>query len=329
MLGVILVCAKRYHFQPLKNSLIKRLRMRVNTVGNTGILLFQLVFVRFHHFSGQNGLLCFFMCIGVFRCLNIVLLVDKIWRDKQCEQLALIQRFFDFFFKILSWRQKFVIPYRNIAVHRIFMDQSHQLVCVMSILFPIAEEDIRIKRFADSLYRFIVKQYRSKIFLQLFLITNCRYILTIRTVILPFTKSLFIKFIDSRFHHQWQHRYQVIFRGCKSIIGVHRAVLLIKQSKCYWHNEKAHLSKVRFKILLRNRLRHICGIINRTILRFEYVFANLIEIQIKIFRVTGEIHPALTIRARTTARPDLHIFCTGIHFIFHDFLLPYALFQCS
>ena len=209
------------------------------------------------------------------------------------------------------------------------MDQSHQLVCVMSVFFPIAEEDIRVKCFADSLYCIVIKQYRGKIFLQLFLITNCRYIMTIRTVILPFAKSLFIKFIDSRFHHQWQYRYQVIFRGCKSIIGVHRAVLLIKQSKCYRHNEKAHLSKVRFKILLRNRRRHICGVINRTILRFEYVFADLVEIQIKIFRVTGEIHPTFAIRACTTARPDLHIFYTSIHFIFHDFLLPHALFQYS
>ena len=55
--------------------------MSVNTIGNTGVLLFQLFTVGFYHFGRQYYLFRLIVSIRVFGSLNVIFFVDKIRRD--------------------------------------------------------------------------------------------------------------------------------------------------------------------------------------------------------------------------------------------------------
>ena len=158
MLGIVVVGLQCYCLKCVGNSLIQlRLVFSVYALRNVGILLFQQFFVGIHPLCRQNFLSAF-SCKRVFRGLHVVFFIHKVRRYKQCKKFAYVKCFMDVFLKIFTGRQKLVIPNRYISIHWILMNLFHQLVCKVSIFFSITEKDIRIKRFANAIYRSVVEQ---------------------------------------------------------------------------------------------------------------------------------------------------------------------------
>ena len=111
--------------------------MSVNAIGNTRVLLFQLVAVGFHHFGRQYYLFRLIVSIRVFGSLNVIFFVDKIRRNQKREKFAFIECFFDILLETFTRGKKLVVPDCNVAIQRVFMYQPHQLVRVVAVFFAV------------------------------------------------------------------------------------------------------------------------------------------------------------------------------------------------
>ena len=111
----------------------------------------------------RNDLELFFLLrsavsLRVFFAHHIIAVFFQILCHSQSKQRAFSEGIFDGFVILLTRHQKFVIPDGNILISGIVMDNAHQPLCVFTILFPIAQENIGIKRIADFLRQFIPDQ---------------------------------------------------------------------------------------------------------------------------------------------------------------------------
>ena len=128
--------------------------MGADAIGNILIFIPQFVFVRFLHLGRQN-IHPSLLGIGVLMRHNIVRLsvhvLQQIRRDQKREQLAVLHHPLDIFTETLAGSQELVIPNRNIPILGVTVDQLHELVGVVAVLFAVAQKDVCIKSLANSL----------------------------------------------------------------------------------------------------------------------------------------------------------------------------------
>ena len=97
---------------------------------------------------------------GIFLCHHKIRLAvrffQQVRRNEQCKQLTVPHHFPDAFAEALSRCQEFIVPNGNVLKFGMGVDQLHQLVCIVPVLFAVAQKDVRIKRSADPFYRIMV-----------------------------------------------------------------------------------------------------------------------------------------------------------------------------
>ena len=186
MLRLAVIFSCRYLLYPFQQRLADNVPLfSADTFWYAFKLLFKFLSVRFFCLNGQYRLATPAR-LRVFMRADVVFLVDQIWRYQQREEFALFQCFSDVFVKFLARHQVFVIPYGNIPAQRVFMYEPHELVRKPPVLFPVTQKDVRVKRAADPLCRFIIHKYGMEEFLQFLLIRYSGRVHRHTVQILPF-----------------------------------------------------------------------------------------------------------------------------------------------
>ena len=121
------------------------------------------------------------------------------------------------------------------------MNQLHQLLRVFSVLFAVAQEDVRVKGGSDLLCQLVAGDDGFQIFRQLLLIRDRRRVGVVLVEILQIAEFLVEHVIQSAFLHQRQDR-NVIFKRERHV-HVHRTVGFDQQLCCYGNYKQLHLTQ--------------------------------------------------------------------------------------
>ena len=176
--------------------------------------------LRFIHLNGNDlKIIIFTLSVPrhrIFHPHDVVPFLLQMGGDSHGEQRALIERVLYRLIKALSRHKKFIIPYGNIPELFVLMDQPHQPLRVLPVLFPVAQEHVCVESVPNLFSQLVSDQHGIKECLKHFIIgDSCRVIpilrhyLDLRAVVAEFVS-------EAVFQHDRKHR-DVIFQGKRQL----------------------------------------------------------------------------------------------------------------
>ena len=271
-------------------------------LGNAVVHLAQLVMIRRHHLGGQDAL-AHVVRHRVLDIQDIVDLVDQIRGDGEGEQLALFQRLADRFVEVLARGEVLVVPDRDIAAARVGVDQLHQLLRVLPVLFAVAHEDVRVKGGAHLLCQLVADDDRLEVFRQLLAVGQRGGVGIVFVEVLQIAEFGFEQRVKIALPHQRQDGDMV--RQRKGYVKAHRAVGRRQQRGRDRHDKELHLAEQHPVV------RDVVGLCGGVVDPVDGAVLPLQDIPFDfgearaVLRMTGEVHTLLAPRDAAAARKDL------------------------
>ena len=172
--------------------------------------------LRFIHLNGDDlKIIIFALSVPrhrIFHPHDVVSFLLQMRGDSHGEQRALIERVLYRLIKALSGYKKFIIPYGDIPELFVLMDQPHQPLSVLPILFPVAQEHVSVESVPHLLSQLVSDQHGIQECLQHIIVgDSCRvspvfrHYLDLRAVVAEFIS-------ETVFKHDRKHR-DVVFQS--------------------------------------------------------------------------------------------------------------------
>ena len=305
VLGVVVVFTDGDPFHPIKERVGKgRPVAYVDGVGDRLVECAQEIGVRRNQHGGEDGFLGFSR-LGILDSHDVVFFVYEIGRDGEGEETAFLHRLGNTVVEVLARGQKLVVPNGDIAAEVVFVDEVHELLCVLSVLLPIAQKNIGVKGLADLLRQLVADEDGREILRELLVVGERGRVLGVRVQALQISANGIKICLQSAFLQDGEHGDVMRDRIAK--FHVERPIPRMEQTVGYGHQKQIHASEVEEKRLLVVGGRRLPVVVDGAVLLLQDRLCHRRKKGLVIVGVSTEPNAGLALRRAFAAGLILYV----------------------
>ena len=274
--------------------------LRRDGAGDPAVKAPELALVGLDHLHRGDGL----SALHRHRILDVhyvVDLVDDVGGDGEDEEGALLQGPGYELVEVFAGGEELVVPDGDVSGEIVLVDELHELLGVLPVLFPVAQEDIRVKSAPDLLRKLVAQHDRREEIPELFFVGDRGAVDLVLVQILEGPELFLEQGVQTALLHEGQDGDVVFPRGVEPAVQLR--VLRGKEPSVDRDDDHVHLRYVELADLLGFAPAVYPGrVVDRAVDLVQDVFGYLFEVKVQVFLLSEKECPGFSLGAGSAPR---------------------------